>query len=208
MKVVIAAGFLKEISICQPYDYLVAVDYAAFLALNQGLRVDLAIGDFDSVSKEQWQKIKESGIEIERLKAEKDETDLELALSRALERYPQAEIKIIGSLGGRLDHELTNIYLPLTDKFLEYAEQICQENKQNLIYYLKAGNHHLKRIPDKKYIAFIKVKAENFSIKNAKYPLRAEDNFAEIYASNEFISKSMTISFDSGFVIVVYSSDK
>lgn len=208
MKLLIIAGLADFLPRDRSFDVIMTVDRGTVWALQNGLSIDLAVGDFDSVNETEWKEIITSGVKIEQLKSEKDETDLEVALLRAIETYPEAEITLIGSLGGRLDHELTNIYLPITARFVDFSEHVQQENQQNLITYLKPGRHKLKRLPDKKYIGFVKQGAENFSIENAKYPLKAENNFAEIYTSNEFIDDTMTVSFDSGAVIVIHSSDK
>ena len=44
------------------------------------------------------------------LPAAKDETDLELALLLAVERYPEPVV-VLGAFGGRLDQHLANILL-------------------------------------------------------------------------------------------------
>ena len=49
-------------------------------------------------------------MEVRRFKAEKDETDLELALLAAVDMGAD-EIKVIAALGGRLDHTLANLSL-------------------------------------------------------------------------------------------------
>ncbi|GAB2025025.1 thiamine diphosphokinase [Lactovum odontotermitis] len=213
MKVLIAAGLAENADFklfnAADFDAVIGVDAGALWALNQGLALDAAVGDFDSIGPEDFRLLSETGTELLKFKPEKDETDLELALALALRKYPEAEITVTGALGGRLDHELTNIYLPITEKFIKFAEQIKLVNSQNYVQYLTtAGEHILPRLEGMKYIGFVKVNAANFSISNAKYPLKVEDNFAEIYASNEFIAETMTVSFTSGCVIVIYSNDK
>ena len=50
------------------------------------------------------------------IRADKNETDLELALNRALEKSPSS-ILVIGALGGRLDQTLGNISLLSDSRF-------------------------------------------------------------------------------------------
>jgi thiamine pyrophosphokinase len=69
-------------------------------------RVDLAIGDFDSAPPE----LVERAVQVERYPAEKDATDLELALEAAL-RFEPDRILLVGSGGGRLDHLLGSLLL-------------------------------------------------------------------------------------------------
>jgi len=78
---------------------VIAADGGAELAWMLGLSVDLVVGDMDSISAETL-----AGIErVERHAAEKDATDLELALVAAL-RFEPERVLVLGGGGGRLDH--------------------------------------------------------------------------------------------------------
>jgi thiamine pyrophosphokinase len=89
---------------------LIAADGGIDRALLLGLRVDLAIGDFDSVSPEGLAAVAASGTRIEKHRADKDATDLELALDAAIALEP-ARVVVVGSSGGRLDHLLGSVLL-------------------------------------------------------------------------------------------------
>jgi thiamine pyrophosphokinase len=78
---------------------VIAADGGAELARTLGLGVDLVVGDLDSISAETL-----AGIgRVERHAAEKDATDLELALVAALRLEPE-RVLVLGGGGGRLDH--------------------------------------------------------------------------------------------------------
>jgi thiamine pyrophosphokinase len=82
-------------------------------------------------------------------------------------------------------------------------------DEQNLIRYLQAGKHEIPQIDGYKYVGFVQVGSDDtLAISRAKYPLKAEENFAQIYASNEFIAETMSVNFARGMVIVIYSHDK
>ena len=51
-------------------------------------------------------------MELQTSVAEKNDTDLELAIKEVVERWPQAEILIFGAFGGRMDHHLASVFLP------------------------------------------------------------------------------------------------
>jgi thiamine pyrophosphokinase len=51
-----------------------------------GLEIDFLVGDLDSIEADQREALRAQGTQFEHYKAEKDETDLELALLRAVER--------------------------------------------------------------------------------------------------------------------------
>ncbi len=89
---------------------VVAADAGVDRALALGLRVDLAIGDFDSVSAEGLAAAELAGCRSERHPVAKDATDLELALDAALAAGP-ARILVVGSERGRLDHVLSSLLL-------------------------------------------------------------------------------------------------
>lgn len=82
-------------------DLVIAADGGHELALSLGQRVDLLVGDLDSVDLQALP----PDLTIERHPTEKDHSDLELALLRASEHEP-SRIVVVGGGGGRLDHEL------------------------------------------------------------------------------------------------------
>jgi thiamine pyrophosphokinase len=90
---------------------VVAADRGAIAARELGLRPDLVVGDVDSLDPDEARRITRAGIPLETVHAEKDETDTELAIHRALARGADT-IVIVGALGGpRIDHALANIAL-------------------------------------------------------------------------------------------------
>jgi thiamine pyrophosphokinase len=75
-----------------------------------GLEVDLVVGDFDSVDPDALAAAEHRGVAVERHPAAKDQTDLELAVIAA-QRRGATRVIIVGSSGGRIDHELANTML-------------------------------------------------------------------------------------------------
>ena len=95
---------------------VIAADGGVDRALALGLHVDLAIGDFDSVSAAGLAAAEASGARVERHPAVKDATDLELALDAAISLRP-ARIVVVGSGGGRLDHLLGSVLLLADERY-------------------------------------------------------------------------------------------
>jgi len=91
-------------------DFILCADGGTHHALALGLTPNLIIGDMDSIEKQVWQKLQEANIPVELYPRDKNETDLELAIQRAIELEP-TEIIIIAALGGRLDQTIGNIAL-------------------------------------------------------------------------------------------------
>jgi thiamine pyrophosphokinase len=107
--VVLAGGPDVPVDVAVPSGAtVIAADGGAELAS----RVDLAVGDFDSISAERLAAIER----VERHPAAKDASDLELALDAALRLEPE-RILVVGSAGGRLDHLLGGLLLLASDRF-------------------------------------------------------------------------------------------
>jgi thiamine pyrophosphokinase len=89
---------------------VIAADSGIEHAQALGLAIDLAIGDFDSVTADGLAQAVAAGAVLERHPEAKDATDLELALDAAVALRP-ARIHVLGGHGGRLDHLLANALL-------------------------------------------------------------------------------------------------
>ncbi len=86
---------------------VVAADSGLDHAQAAGLTVAVAVGDMDSVSTEALAAAEQAGTRIERHPADKDQTDLELALDLAARLADR--VIVIGAGGGRLDHLIGNL---------------------------------------------------------------------------------------------------
>jgi thiamine pyrophosphokinase len=91
-------------------DLVIAADSGLEQAAVLALKVDLVVGDFDSVDPDALAAAERAGVDIERHPAVKDQTDLELAVIAA-QRRGATRVVIVGSEGGRIDHALANLLL-------------------------------------------------------------------------------------------------
>lgn len=91
-------------------DTIIAVDGGTRHAWESGVDPDLVIGDLDSLSREERERLRASGAEVSSYSPEKDRTDLELALLQAASEGMQ-EIVILAAIGGRLDQTIANLLL-------------------------------------------------------------------------------------------------
>src|SRR5690606_38330199 len=144
-------------------------------------------------------------------KAEKDETDMELAINLAYRLNPES-IRIFGATGGRLDHLMANI--SLLYKALEWDRDIPITiiDKQNIAFMKKPGSYTLEQLPQMKYISFIPIskEVEGLTLNGFKYPLQNRHIFfgSTLCISNELILNHGTYSFSSGILLVIRSRDK
>ena len=89
---------------------VIAADSGVGHALALGLSVDLVIGDLDSAAPGDVERAVAGGARVDRHPADKDATDLELALDAA-GALGATEVTVLGIGGGRLDHLLANLLL-------------------------------------------------------------------------------------------------
>jgi thiamine pyrophosphokinase len=99
-------------------DLVIAADGGARLAGALGIRLDLWVGDGDSLGEDGLVALAATGVPIERSRPDKDETDVELAVDAAIARGA-ARLIIVGALGGeRVDHALANVSLLASDDLI------------------------------------------------------------------------------------------
>ncbi|MBQ7915852.1 MAG: thiamine diphosphokinase [Firmicutes bacterium] len=119
MRVLIATGgschateaFRRAILDWDP-ELVIAADSGLRHLLAMQIRPHLLLGDMDSVDPALLVQAQEMGLEPRVFPSHKDETDTELALSIALEEAgADAEIRIIGGTGSRVDHTYANLHL-------------------------------------------------------------------------------------------------
>jgi thiamine pyrophosphokinase len=95
----------------RPGTLVIGADGGAARAHDAGVRVDIVVGDLDSIEPAALVRLEAVGAEVRRASPDKDESDTELAILTALERV-SGPIVVLGALGGvRIDHELANVLL-------------------------------------------------------------------------------------------------
>jgi thiamine pyrophosphokinase len=91
--------------------FVVAADAGAATALAFDLTPDVVIGDFDSLDAATLGRLRDEGITVESYPRDKDFTDGQLAIDRAVAEGPDS-LYLLGFLGGvRLDQALANVLL-------------------------------------------------------------------------------------------------
>ena len=89
---------------------IICADGAAQRLKELDIVPDLIVGDMDSVDEGTLEYFEQKGSRIIKHSEDKDETDTQLALECAFGMNPD-QIRILGALGGRVDHMLANISL-------------------------------------------------------------------------------------------------
>jgi thiamine pyrophosphokinase len=91
-------------------DRVIAADGGAHHCEDLQVVPDLVVGDLDSLTSETVEALRAKGARIERHPSHKDETDLELAIRRALEDGAQ-QVIVLGAMGARWDQSIANLLL-------------------------------------------------------------------------------------------------
>jgi len=202
-----ARSFLKQYS----FDKLIAVDAGLASADALGLVPDYVVGDFDTADPQLIAKYKELPFIVWEVHwPEKNETDTELARSRAL-AIGCEEIAFLGATGGRADHLLGNIH----------ALYLCMQkgvdaylvDAQNKIYLLDDGKVFYQEAVWGNYISFLPYTeaVTGITLQGFKYPLdKREIRQGEevgLCISNELTEAKAVLTFDIGVLVCVESHD-
>jgi thiamine pyrophosphokinase len=115
---------------------VIAADGGARHCLELGINPHVVIGDFDSLESEEIETLLTGGVELINHPAEKDETDLELALNHAM-KMGATDIKLYGLLGGRWDMTFANLLLLAAPRYAGIKFQIV--DGATTAYILRGG---------------------------------------------------------------------
>jgi thiamine pyrophosphokinase len=191
-------------TLIQPGDRLLAADGGMRFLDRLGLRPERVIGDLDSIDLEEAIWLEKEGVTLEKYPVDKDETDLELAINRALEEG-FSQLRIAGGLGGRLDQTLGNLFL------LSRADLIDRE------VFLEDGREEVFLIRQKAVITGKKGdivsllplggSARGVTTDGLKYPLRNETLYPERTRgiSNVLVGERAEITLAEGCLICIHS---
>ncbi|HBX70535.1 MAG TPA: thiamine diphosphokinase [Chloroflexi bacterium] len=134
---IFANGEISLSEISQPLEgMIIAADGGARHCLRLGFIPQVVIGDFDSLSEADAAILQASGTEFIHYPADKDETDLELALDYAVKQGAQA-ITLYGLLGGRWDMSFANLLLLAAPRFA--GIRFCVISGDTEAYILRGG---------------------------------------------------------------------
>ena len=172
-------------------------------AMLLGERIDIAVGDFDSFSK---QNIDDAVEKIE-VPAEKDLTDTQICIETAIARGAD-EIILIGGLSGRLDHTLAN--LAILQDLRERRIHGYITDGQNRAHYIHSTSHLVAR-STYKYLSLIAADTtcKGVSIKGCKYEMKNQPIHRRLQfaVSNEIVGNCALISVKKGGLYVIESRD-
>ncbi|ASN05812.1 thiamine diphosphokinase [Virgibacillus necropolis] len=189
-------------------DIWIGADRGSLIILNNGLQLDYALGDFDSISQQEEITIERGSKSFTKFPAEKNETDIEIAIEKALE-LNGGRIYFFGVTGGRLDHELINIQLLYT-----LLERKCSGiiiDKSNCIEIVAPGSYEIsseEKFPNISFVPF-SGNVKGLTLQGFYYPLENYHLFlgSTRCISNKLLLNNGTFSFNEGILLLIKSRD-
>jgi thiamine pyrophosphokinase len=197
--VVVLAGGPGAFQINLPHDpVVIAADSGAERTAR---RIDLAVGDFDSIAPETLAALEH----VERHPAAKDATDLELALAAALRHEPE-RILVVGSDGGRLDHLLGSLLLLASPA---YADVQVDAQLGPAAVHVVRGERTLAGDPGELVSLFaLHGPAHGVTTEGLLYPLNGEtlEPGSSRGTSNELVGREARIAVGDGVILALRPS--
>lgn len=203
-----AADFVK----INNYDRIIAVDGGLSAANLLQLIPDVIVGDFDTVSSELLEHYtKYKKCRTVRLNPVKDDTDTQCAMNIAIEMGAD-EVDIIGGTGGRIDHELANIFM--LKMALERGIKAVMYDEINKIYVIRGHNRLKRDSMYGRYISFVQLEgpAKDVTMNGFLYNVEHFDfDTSKEYrlgVSNEFKDDEAEINIGHGMFVVTEISER
>lgn len=192
----------------RPDDYTIAADGGARHCAALGILPAVLVGDLDSIPPELLAEYKKAGVTIERHPPRKDETDLELAVRRAV-ADGAAEILLLGALGGRLDQTLANLLLPVRE---EWPVPILLADGRQLARILRGGESitlsgspgdTVSVVPMSAQVTGIHYTGLEYPLTDATLPLGSTQG-----VSNRMAETTATVQIETGILLVVQETGR
>ena len=187
----------------RPDDFLIAADGGTCHALALGLLPSIVIGDLDSLTPDDRQRLEGSGVEIRQYPPDKNETDLELALRTALEADYRS-ILILAALGDRLDQTLGNLALLTAPSLVEVDVRLDDGVEE--AYFVRTQADIQGCPGDTVSLIPWGGLSEGVTTEGLRWPLRGETLRPDKTRgmSNEMLAEIATISLKSGLLLVIH----
>lgn len=211
---VISGGTIEKdfaLSFIRDYepDYIVAADRGLAFCLENEIKVNLIVGDFDSIPGGILDTyVALHHVPVRRFNPVKDATDTEIAVRQVVEAGA-SEAMLLGATGTRLDHTIGNIQClhilldaGIPAAILDSHNRISLHRKD---FFIKKDEQFGK------YISFLPAgeAVEKLTLSGFKYPLHAQriTNADSLCISNEINEETAGVTFTGGELFMIQSRD-
>ncbi|GIP19905.1 MULTISPECIES: thiamine diphosphokinase [Paenibacillus] len=200
----ISPDSIKEI---RQDDFIIGADKGALFLVQNGIKPDIAVGDFDSVTAEELELVRQSCGEIIVCDpVDKNLTDTELAFDMAIDQQAP-EVIMIGAMGSRQDHSLSNIQMMLRGLQHQVVSSIIDEHN----YITLTGSSLVVEDRGFTYVSLLPLTPEvtGITLSGFMYPLQdATIKMGQsLGISNRLTGQQGKIQIESGLLLVIQSKD-
>jgi thiamine pyrophosphokinase len=188
------------------FDRVICADGGSRQAIRLGLVPDWVIGDMDSISQSDHDRLEQAGVEFRVFPAAKDFTDTHLALEMAAAEGA-GSATIWGGAGSRLDHTLANLYSAWM--YTVKGISIRFESPGLTIYLVKDRLLLHGREGDTVSVLTMGDRAEGVQLRGFRYPLRKAvlNGYPPVGVSNTITRPTSLIQVASGVLAVFHYQD-
>lgn len=188
-------------------DLIIAADGGTTHCRALGIKPSIVVGDLDSLNPDYLEFLQKSDTEIISYPANKDQTDLELAIRKAIELGCD-EILVLGALGARWDMTIANLLLPAASEFSKVTIRLI-EGRQEIILLRGEGELTFKgKKGDIVSLVPLGKDAEGVTLQALEYPLK--DDVLKFAAtrgiSNVLLEDTATVYLKKGLLLCIHIS--
>lgn len=177
-------------------EYIIyAVDQAVEELVKQNIKIDLAIGDFDSLTKKDLLE----GLKVVELDEVKDVSDTKYAIEKAYSITD--EVILVGGIkGNRVDHLVANILL------FSLFPKLTILDDTNILYIKSKGSYIIYK-DNYEYLSLFPIIDSIISIKGVEYVLKEKDlqAFNALGLSNRIIDEFADLEVIEGKILIIQS---
>ena len=202
VKVVLLLGQNVSPSLARLYcddAYVVGVDAGAIYCLKHGIRLDEAVGDFDSISHSDFLHLMASGAKCIKLPIEKDVSDTEYALAL----FPKREVLVLGGISGkRIEHALANFSL-----LKKYPNATFLDDNSK-VFYLRERQEVTVEKENYRFLSVFPQSPLTLRAEGLYYPYpEVMEVGGSLGVSNEFQGTSASLKAEKGSALIILSRD-
>ena len=200
-------------------DAIIAADRGTAFCYRHGIWPDYIVGDFDSLSLETGKdslsfflaKYREGGVPIDTFRPEKDMTDSDIALEKAISIGADA-VCFFGATGTRLDHVFSSIFdlyklyeRGIEGTIIDGCNRISMPVMRRIV--IRKSEQYGKYV----FLYPFRGKARGVSLTGFKYPLKDAEIIqgdGGLTTSNEIVAEEGVIECREGILIVMETRDE